>query len=84
MHSSKDPHGQCHSFKLAETFGENLDVIETGIWSKESFWVHKKAVMTVAPIPIDEENVEELGQNHHCFVPIVPKSMKRAILGAIE
>lgn len=38
--------------KLAEAFDERSDVIETGIWCKESLWAHKKDVTGIASLPI--------------------------------
>mmetsp|Transcript_15912 Transcript_15912/g.39009 ORF Transcript_15912/g.39009 Transcript_15912/m.39009 type:complete len:398 (+) Transcript_15912:396-1589(+) len=55
------------AIKLAEAFDERSDIIETGIWCKESLWAHKMAVMAVVPIPIHEEDEDEEGQESSLF-----------------
>jgi WD40 repeat protein len=42
--------------KLAEAFDERADVVETGIWCKDSIWAHNKKVMCVLPLPILEDD----------------------------
>jgi WD40 repeat protein len=52
--------------KLAEAFDERADIVETGIWCKESLWAHKKRVTCVVPIPVldvdDEVNDDGSGR----------------------
>jgi WD40 repeat protein len=45
--------------KLAEAFDERADIVETGIWCKESIWAHKKKVTCVIPIPIPEDECDD-------------------------
>jgi WD40 repeat protein len=45
--------------KLAEAFDERGDVVETGVWCKESLWAHKKSVTGIVSIPIHEDEEEE-------------------------
>jgi hypothetical protein len=45
--------------KLAEAFDERADIVETGIWCKESLWAHKKKVTCVIPIPLPKEEEED-------------------------
>lgn len=45
--------------KLAEAFDERGDVVETGVWCKESLWAHKKSVTGIVSIPIHEDEDEE-------------------------
>eukprot|EP00980_Cylindrotheca_fusiformis_P025355 scaffold13505_cov69-Cylindrotheca_fusiformis.AAC.3 len=45
--------------KLAEAFDERGNVVETGVWCKESLWAHKKSVTAIVSIPIHEEEDQE-------------------------
>jgi WD40 repeat protein len=38
--------------KLAEAFDERMDVVETGVWCKQSLWAHNKTVTAVIPLRI--------------------------------
>jgi WD40 repeat protein len=40
--------------KLAEAFDERMDVVETGVWCKQSLWAHKKTVTAVIPLRIPD------------------------------
>ncbi|KAL3779006.1 hypothetical protein ACHAW5_009997 [Stephanodiscus triporus] len=45
--------------KLAEAFDERADVVETGIYCKESLWAHRGKVTCVVPIPIQDDNRDD-------------------------
>ncbi|KAG7357493.1 myosin heavy-chain kinase [Nitzschia inconspicua] len=49
--------------KLAEAFDERADIVETGIWCKESLWAHKKKVTCVVPIPVPEDGDDDDDNN---------------------
>lgn len=44
--------------KLAEAYDERGDVVETGIWCKESLWAHKKSISGIISIPLEEVKEE--------------------------
>jgi WD40 repeat protein len=50
--------------KLAEAFDERADVIETGIWCKDSLWAHKKSVTAVVAIDMASSKCAKSSRVH--------------------
>jgi WD40 repeat protein len=44
--------------KIAESFDERSDLVETGVWCKQSIWAHNGPVSMVLPLPVPEEDSE--------------------------
>ena len=49
--------------KLAEAFDERGDVVETGVWCKESIWAHHKTVTAVIALPVPDDNEIDISSN---------------------
>jgi WD40 repeat protein len=45
--------------KLAEAFDERTDVVETGMYCKESLWAHRDKITCVVPIPILDDDRDD-------------------------
>jgi hypothetical protein len=49
--------------KLAEAFDERGDVVETGVWCKESIWAHHRTVTAVIALPVPHDNDIDISSN---------------------
>lgn len=49
--------------KLAEAFDERGDVVETGVWCKESIWAHHRVVTAVIALPVPNANEIDISSN---------------------
>ncbi|KAL3817122.1 hypothetical protein ACHAXA_009953 [Cyclostephanos tholiformis] len=46
--------------KLAEAFDERTDVVETGMYCKESLWAHRGNITCIVPIPAPDDDRDDI------------------------
>ena len=65
--------------KVAESYDERLDIVETGDWLKESFWAHKDTVTSLIeiPLPASVQDDHEISNSHHTQLQAQAKDQSR-------
>ncbi|KAL3822123.1 hypothetical protein ACHAXA_011901 [Cyclostephanos tholiformis] len=58
--------------RLAEAFDERMDMVETGIYCKQTLWAHRGKVTCVVPIPITDEVRDDYSMRTKTSLGLLP------------
>jgi WD40 repeat protein len=73
--------------KLAEAFDERADVVETGVWCKESLWAHKQTVTAVITLPLPEQKLDNSLSNSNSsrmHIPIQRRAQRGSMIEEVR